>query len=346
MNAGDPSVITSLHPGFVYATGDATNLYNRPNQWTPADNAIDIVFAVRSIVWLKPDHVVVYDRAKSLTPDRFKRFFLQFTAPPVIAGKNAVVSTPGGQKIFLSNLLPAAAVLTTSVSENFNEVAQLDPTHDQIKIEDPANPIDIRFLNIVQGADGNTVKDSVLLVQSTAGTAFDGVVLNNTAILFINLWNAPFSFTTYQVPASVTTQIVTGLTPGGGYDATIVPAGSFKTVTITPGTQLTADGVLLIPAGMTNASNRLDTALPGLQIEPNPFVGNSTIYYSLPSAGRVTLKIYDLLGNTVAALLENQEQAAGEHNFVFVPDGLPSGVYVCVLTMNGVRLSRRMVVSR
>ena len=51
--------------GYVYATHDLTNLYNRPNIWTPGNSINAITQATRSILWLNNDYIVVYDRATS-----------------------------------------------------------------------------------------------------------------------------------------------------------------------------------------------------------------------------------------------------------------------------------------
>ncbi len=50
---------------------------------------------------------------------------------------------------------------------------------------------------------------------------------------------------------------------------------------------------------------------------PNPFNPATTIRYGLPSAERVTLKIYNLLGAEVATLLDNEQKAAGYHAAVW-----------------------------
>jgi len=66
---------------------------------------------------------------------------------------------------------------------------------------------------------------------------------------------------------------------------------------------------------------------------PNPFNPATTIRYGLPKAERVTLKIYNLLGEEVATLVHDEQKAAGYHAAVW--DGrnkngrvVASGVYV------------------
>jgi hypothetical protein len=60
---------------------------------------------------------------------------------------------------------------------------------------------------------------------------------------------------------------------------------------------------------------------------PNPFNPSTNIMFSLPEAGLVTLKIYDLLGRGVVTLLDGEEIDEGEHTFEFVANNLASGVY-------------------
>ena len=60
---------------------------------------------------------------------------------------------------------------------------------------------------------------------------------------------------------------------------------------------------------------------------PNPFNPVTTIRYGLPQAGRVSLKIYNLLGEEVALIMNDELQSAGYH--VAIWDGRDrNGVYV------------------
>jgi hypothetical protein len=64
---------------------------------------------------------------------------------------------------------------------------------------------------------------------------------------------------------------------------------------------------------------------------PNPFNPTTNIEYSIPEASYVQLKIYDILGNEVATLV-NEEQSAGTYRADFNGDGLASGLYIAQLT--------------
>jgi len=59
---------------------------------------------------------------------------------------------------------------------------------------------------------------------------------------------------------------------------------------------------------------------------PNPFNPATKITYQLPKGSLVTLKIYDILGNEVATLV-NEEQSAGRYQTTFNGSNLSSGIY-------------------
>ena len=63
---------------------------------------------------------------------------------------------------------------------------------------------------------------------------------------------------------------------------------------------------------------------------PNPFNPSTTINYAIPNDGMVSMKIYNLLGQEVANLV-NEFQEAGYHQVVFEAGHLSSGVYLAVM---------------
>ncbi|RMD94555.1 MAG: T9SS C-terminal target domain-containing protein [Calditrichaeota bacterium] len=72
----------------------------------------------------------------------------------------------------------------------------------------------------------------------------------------------------------------------------------------------------------------------------------TTIRFALPRAAHVTLKIYNLLGQEVATLV-NQQMPAGEHLAKWTPGNkMPAGVYVARLQAEGVVRVRKMALVR
>ena len=77
---------------------------------------------------------------------------------------------------------------------------------------------------------------------------------------------------------------------------------------------------------------------------PNPFNPTTTIKFSLPKAGIVTLKIYDVAGREVMRLINNQNMNAGYQTQLFNGSMLSSGVYFySLLVDNNLIATKKMV---
>ncbi len=74
---------------------------------------------------------------------------------------------------------------------------------------------------------------------------------------------------------------------------------------------------------------------------PNPFNPETTIRYTLSEPAKVTLKVYNLLGQKVATLVQGV-QPAGEHRVAFDGRGLASGLYVYRLKSGGISQTKIM----
>lgn len=70
-----------------------------------------------------------------------------------------------------------------------------------------------------------------------------------------------------------------------------------------------------------------ETSFNLVQNYPNPFNSSTRIDYSIQSAGLVTLKIYDILGNGIANLVDERKEP-GNYSVTFEAGSLPSGIYV------------------
>jgi hypothetical protein len=74
---------------------------------------------------------------------------------------------------------------------------------------------------------------------------------------------------------------------------------------------------------------------------PNPFNPSTTIRFSVPQTGWVSLKILNVLGQHVATLFEG-EKAPGTYNMTWDAAHAPSGVYFYRLNVGGASETKRM----
>ncbi|MFZ0452583.1 MAG: T9SS type A sorting domain-containing protein [Ignavibacteriaceae bacterium] len=78
---------------------------------------------------------------------------------------------------------------------------------------------------------------------------------------------------------------------------------------------------------------------------PNPFNPTTQISYTIAKAGNVTLKVFNMLGQEVATLV-NGFQAANTYNVNFNASNLASGVYIYELSAGSNIMSKKMVLMK
>lgn len=77
-------------------------------------------------------------------------------------------------------------------------------------------------------------------------------------------------------------------------------------------------------------NNNVPTEYMLYQNHPNPFNPTTTISYQIPNPGHVILKVYNLLGEHITTLVD-EEKAIGKYNVYFNSSNLSSGVYFYLL---------------
>jgi hypothetical protein len=75
---------------------------------------------------------------------------------------------------------------------------------------------------------------------------------------------------------------------------------------------------------------------------PNPFNPATTIRYSIPKQQKVTLKLYNVLGQEVATLI-NRVQKAGHYQLNYNAKDLASGVYIYTIKAGEFNSSKKML---
>jgi hypothetical protein len=76
---------------------------------------------------------------------------------------------------------------------------------------------------------------------------------------------------------------------------------------------------------------------------PNPFNPSTKIEYSLPVEGNVTLKIFNILGQEVRTLINNELTNAGKYTVTFDASSLPSGIYIYRLQAGNFSSNKKMI---
>jgi hypothetical protein len=78
---------------------------------------------------------------------------------------------------------------------------------------------------------------------------------------------------------------------------------------------------------------------------PNPFNAATTVRFSLASTGHVSLRVYNLLGEEVA-LLVDEILSGGDHSIRFNGDELPSGIYIVKISASNFSTTRKMMLMK
>jgi photosystem II stability/assembly factor-like uncharacterized protein len=95
----------------------------------------------------------------------------------------------------------------------------------------------------------------------------------------------------------------------------------------------------------TNAVNPPHVFIPQkltLTAYPNPFNPRTTITYTLPQSGRVTLDVFDITGR-LTARLQDGLITAGEHAITFDGSALASGIYFARMQVGSTTQTMRMI---
>jgi hypothetical protein len=85
----------------------------------------------------------------------------------------------------------------------------------------------------------------------------------------------------------------------------------------------TVEAIVTAPGGFSLAQNY-----------PNPFNPSTTIAYTVPEASKVSIKVYSIIGELVASLV-NETVEAGYHTVQFDAKRLTSGTYIYQINANG-----------
>ncbi|MFO7448236.1 MAG: SdrD B-like domain-containing protein, partial [Ignavibacteriaceae bacterium] len=105
--------------------------------------------------------------------------------------------------------------------------------------------------------------------------------------------------------------------------------------------------IVFLPSKTTSAGSesQIPTEFALGQNYPNPFNPSTTIEFSVANKEMISLRIYDMLGQQVAELI-NGELEVGKHSVNFDAGMLSSGVYFYKLQGNSVNITKKMTFAK
>jgi PKD repeat protein len=92
--------------------------------------------------------------------------------------------------------------------------------------------------------------------------------------------------------------------------------------------------------GYYNGTNEIERET-GFNVYPNPFSESSTIDYKLRQSSKVSVEIFNLLGDNIGAFASDEIQSAGKHTYQFNKQA--SGIYFIKLTVDGKSSVKKIV---
>ena len=107
------------------------------------------------------------------------------------------------------------------------------------------------------------------------------------------------------------------------------------------------------PLSVDNNIDIIPTSIKLYNNYPNPFNPNTKIRFSIPNifaseskqSVHTTLKVYDILGNEIATLV-NEEKSAGTYEVTFNANNLASGIYIVTLKASSISLSQKIILMK
>jgi hypothetical protein len=153
----------------------------------------------------------------------------------------------------------------------------------------------------------------------------------------------PISFTdssasgTWRIPDSIVTPLVKGKVYVNVHSSS-APGGEIRGAVHL--------GLNAVVTSVQRISEQVPASFNLGQNYPNPFNPSTTISFALRTSGRVSLKIYNVLGQQVAVLLD-EVKSAGVYKVAFDAGALPSGVYFYRLSTGaGISETKKMVLMK
>jgi hypothetical protein len=213
-------------------------------------------------------------------------------------------------------------------------------------------------------ADGSTASNIAVWNNTDEEWSSIGTGLDNTVATITTVGDALYAGGSFQNAGLTETALVakwdgsTWSSLGSGISDDLAGGGVVATFSVTSDEKLYVGG-LFVEAGNkpstsftywdlnpTAVSNETDPEIASdfslSQNYPNPFNPTTNITYNVPSQGNVTLKVFNMLGQEVATLV-NGVRSSGDHTVTFDASKLSSGMYIYRLNAGNTSLTKKMM---
>ncbi|MBP6672056.1 MAG: T9SS type A sorting domain-containing protein, partial [Bacteroidetes bacterium] len=107
--------------------------------------------------------------------------------------------------------------------------------------------------------------------------------------------------------------------------------------------QIDRDGKFVVTAAIETEVGLAPKVFTLAQNYPNPFNPSTTIEFTLPKNGRTVVKIFNSIGQEVATIFDQDAEAGRIISIPFTANTIASGVYFYVITFDGQRLVKKMM---
>lgn len=150
----------------------------------------------------------------------------------------------------------------------------------------------------------------------------------------------PRYFGTGTPPLSTYSDTNITMISGDGRSEPFRPTGSFfQSRTIVGEIRYVVD----VLTGVNTISNEVPNAFELMQNYPNPFNPSTTIKFAIPTAGKVTMKVYDVHGKEISTVVEG-EYNPGTYSVDWNAEGLASGVYFYTISSGNFTQTKKLVI--
>jgi len=198
--------------------------------------------------------------------------------------------------------------------------------------------------NIALSALGTTPRGFGELQYTEAGNPFAGMLLRDLAVKADSMMTF---WAQYRTTPAVYGQLDTALRHINAAFSGAIDTVKFSDTLKLTGTQRLVDVGILTATSVTpavlveqTAKGAMDESLVPVQAAlyqnyPNPFNPTTQIRFDLPVNMQVSITVFNLLGQEVQHLANNEPMEAGVHEVTFDGSNMASGVYFYRIMANG-----------